>query len=79
MRDVYADTPGSDRYAGFWIRVFANVLDVLLLAADQPGARCSPPAAGACSAVAAGDDHRCDLDSTLGSAQVFVAGVVPPS
>lgn len=33
MRDVYADTPGSDRYAGFWIRVSANVLDVLLLAA----------------------------------------------
>ena len=33
MRDVYADTPGSDGYAGFWVRVFANVLDVLLLAA----------------------------------------------
>ena len=33
MRDVYADTPDSARYAGFWIRVFANVLDALLLGA----------------------------------------------
>ena len=32
MRDVYADTPDAARYAGFWIRVFANVLDVLLVA-----------------------------------------------
>lgn len=28
-----AGRPGAPRYAGFWIRVFANVLDVLLLAA----------------------------------------------
>jgi len=33
MRDVYADTPDSARYAGFWIRVAANVLDVLIIAA----------------------------------------------
>ena len=28
-----AGKPGAPRYAGFWIRVFANVLDVLILAA----------------------------------------------
>ena len=33
IRSVYADLPDSARYAGFWIRVFANVLDVLLLEA----------------------------------------------
>jgi len=33
MRSVYADLPDSARYAGLWIRVFANVLDVLALAA----------------------------------------------
>ena len=33
MRDVYADVPGSERYAGFWIRTAANVLDGLMLAA----------------------------------------------
>ena len=33
MRDVYAAVPGSERYAGFWIRVAANVLDLLILAA----------------------------------------------
>jgi uncharacterized RDD family membrane protein YckC len=33
MRDVYADTPESGRYAGFWIRVGANALDALMLAA----------------------------------------------
>jgi uncharacterized RDD family membrane protein YckC len=33
MRDVYADTPDAARFAGFWIRVFANVLDGLVLSA----------------------------------------------
>jgi len=33
MRDVYADTPDAGRYAGFWIRVAANVLDALIIGA----------------------------------------------
>ena len=33
MHDVYAGVPGSERYAGFWIRTAANVLDGLMLAA----------------------------------------------
>lgn len=33
MRSVYDGTPGSERYAGLWMRVGANVLDGLILAA----------------------------------------------
>ena len=33
MRDVYADNPDAARYAGFWIRVAANLLDALWMAA----------------------------------------------
>jgi uncharacterized RDD family membrane protein YckC len=39
MRSVYADLPDAARYAGFWIRVFANVLDGLLFAAVNQLAR----------------------------------------
>ena len=39
MRDVYSGTPDSARYAGFWIRIFANVLDVLLFAAVNMAVR----------------------------------------
>jgi uncharacterized RDD family membrane protein YckC len=38
MRDVYADTPDAARYAGLWIRVFANALDGLALAAISQAA-----------------------------------------
>jgi uncharacterized RDD family membrane protein YckC len=76
MRNVYAGTPGSDRYAGFWIRVFANVLDVLLLAAINQallfatgGWRVFGGAAG--TNIGA-------ISMTLGSAQVIVSGIVPP-
>jgi uncharacterized RDD family membrane protein YckC len=75
MRNVYAGTPGSDRYAGFWIRVFANVLDVLLLAAINQallfltgGWRVFGGAAG--TNIGA-------ISMTLGSAQVIVSGIVP--
>jgi len=56
MRNVYADTPGSARYAGFWIRVFANVLDALLLGAVNTAVLL---------AVEAWDVH--DLPSGVGS------------
>ena len=39
MRHVYSGTPESARYAGFWIRIFANVLDVLLFAAVNMAVR----------------------------------------
>jgi uncharacterized RDD family membrane protein YckC len=76
MRDVYADTPGSDQYAGFWIRVFANVLDVLLLAAINQALLF---ATGGWRAFGGGAGTNIGaISMTLGSAQLVVSGIVPP-
>ena len=76
MRDVYADTPGSDRYAGFWIRVGANVIDVLILAAFNQALLL---ATGGWRVFGGGEGMGIGAISlVLGSADVVVAGVVPP-
>ena len=76
MRNVYADTPGSDRYAGFWIRVFANVLDVLLLAAVNQALLF---ATGGWRVFGGGEGLGIGAISlVLGSSQVVVAGILPP-
>lgn len=76
MRDVYANVPGSERYAGLWIRVFANVLDGLILAAlnqalllASGGSRLFGSGGGAgIGAVWFG----------VGSTEVVVGGILPP-
>jgi uncharacterized RDD family membrane protein YckC len=58
VRSVYADAPASARYAGFWIRVLANALDVLWMGALNTavwlivfaGPRQLPPGVGSESA-----------------------------
>jgi uncharacterized RDD family membrane protein YckC len=76
MRDVYADIPGSARYAGFWIRVFANVLDVLLLAAINQALLL---ATGGRRVFGGGEGLGIGAISiALGSSEVIVAGVLPP-
>src|SRR6187397_1347011 len=76
MRNVYAGTPGSERYAGFWIRVFANVLDGLLLAAINQALLF---ATGGWRVF--GDGEGLGLGAialVLGSSDIVVAGILPP-
>jgi uncharacterized RDD family membrane protein YckC len=70
VRSVYDGLPGSERYAGFWIRVFADVLDVLLfgavnmavmMTADEWWPRSLPPGVGSVS----GPDPRVGLVTML--------------
>ena len=76
MRDVYADTPDAARYAGFWIRVFANVLDALLLAAVNQALLL---ATGGWRAFGGGEGLGIGAISlALGSSQIVVAGILPP-
>jgi uncharacterized RDD family membrane protein YckC len=76
MRDVYADTPGSDRYAGFWIRVGANVIDVLILAAINQALLL---ATGGWRVFGGGEGMGIGAISlVLGSAEIVVAGILPP-
>jgi len=76
MRDVYAGTPDAARYAGFWIRVFANVLDALLLAAVNQALLL---ATGGWRVFGGGGGTNIGaISMTVGSAQVIVSGIVPP-
>lgn len=76
MRDVYADTPGSDRYAGFWIRVAANALDVLILAAVN---QVLLFATGGWRVFGGGGGTGIGAISLyLGSSEIVVAGIFPP-
>jgi uncharacterized RDD family membrane protein YckC len=73
MRDVYANTPGADRYAGFWIRVAANVLDVLILAAVN---QILLFATGGWRVFS--DSRIGRVSFSLGLFEIAVAGVLPP-
>ena len=76
MRNVYAGTPGSERYAGFWIRVFANVLDGLLLAAINQALLF---ATGGWRVFGAGEGLGLGaIALVLGSSDIVVAGILPP-
>jgi uncharacterized RDD family membrane protein YckC len=76
MRNVYAGTPGSERYAGFWIRVFANVLDGLLLAAINQALLF---ATGGWRVFGGGEGLGLGaIALVLGSSDIVVAGILPP-
>ena len=77
MRNVYADTPGLDRYAGFWIRVGANVLDVLILAAVN---QVLLLASGGWRVFGGGGGGKAlgAVSFSLGTFEIGVAGVLPP-
>jgi len=76
MRNVYAGTPGSERYAGFWIRVFANVLDGLLLAAINQALLF---ATGGWRVFGGGEGLGLGaIALVLGSSGIVVAGILPP-
>jgi uncharacterized RDD family membrane protein YckC len=76
MRDVCAGTPGSERYAGFWIRVFANVLDGLLLAAINQALLF---ATGGWRVFGGGEGLGLGaIALVLGSSDIVVAGILPP-
>ena len=76
MRDVYAGVPGSERYAGFWIRTGANVLDVLILAALNQVVLL---ASGGSRVFGGGGGTGIGaVTIALGSAEIVVAGILPP-
>jgi uncharacterized RDD family membrane protein YckC len=74
MIDGLARTSDATRYAGFWIRVAANVLDVLVLAAINQMALL---ATGGWSVFTPGPvlGHA---SVSFGFTQVVVGGIVPP-
>jgi uncharacterized RDD family membrane protein YckC len=63
----------TTRYAGFWIRAFANVLDALLLAALNQMALL---ASGGWSAFT--DERAGHLSLTLGPVALGITGILPP-
>jgi uncharacterized RDD family membrane protein YckC len=74
MIEGLAKDSDSTRYAGFWIRVFANVLDLLVLAAINQMALLATGGWSVFTAVPV----MGSVSVSLGFAEIVVGGVIPP-
>jgi uncharacterized RDD family membrane protein YckC len=74
MIEGLARDSDSTRYAGFWIRVFANVLDLLVLAAINQMALLATGGWSVFTAVPV----MGSVSVSLGFAEIVVGGIIPP-